>query len=331
MRLSTMAAPPLTPSTRILVVGAGALGGYFGARLLAASRDVTFLVRPTTAQALAKGGLHVASPKGDVHIDRVPTLLAPDLAANPSSYDLILLTCKAQDLDSAMADLAPAVGPGTLILPMLNGMAHLAILDARFARGQVLGGGCVISATRAPDGTIHHLNSLDRLFFGERHPMLTEPSSFMAAIAQTLAGCGFDSDPRPNILDDMWQKWTFIAASAGITCLMRGSIGDIVAAGATPITLLLFEECLAIAAAAGYPPPASYIEMRLGYLTKAGSAFTASMLRDLESGAPIEAQQIIGDLLTHAQRAAVPTPVLQIANAHLLTYEARRSRAHGSE
>ena len=312
---------------RILVVGAGALGGYFGARLLAARRDVTFLVRPQRAQALAAQGLQLLSPKGDLHLTHVPTLLAADLAASPTPFDLILLTCKSQDLEAAITDLAPAVGAHTAILPLLNGMAHLKALDHRFGPQHVLGGGCVISATRTPDGSIRHLNALDRLFFGERSSAPDNPQTpRMAAIAATLAHCGFDADPRPDVLQDMWQKWTFIAASAGITCLLRATIGDIVAAGATPLALQLFEETVAIAAHAGYPPSAAFVDQSRGYLTKAGSLFTASMLRDLESGAPIEARQIIGDLLDQAQHHKFPTPILEITYANLRTYEERRLR-----
>ena len=314
--------PTLAP-LRVLIVGAGALGGYFGARLLNAHRNVTFLVRPATAKRLAADGLRVTSPKGDVDLLGPPVILAESLAASPAHFDLILLSCKAHDLQSAIDSFAPAIGPGAAILPLLNGMAHIAALDQRFGREHVLGGGCIISATRAADGTVHHLNSLDRLFFGDRdHP----DSPRMLAITRELSVPGIEVDRRPVILQDMWQKWTFIAASAGITCLMRATIGDIVAAGGVPLALQLFDECIAVATHEGFPPAPAFVDVSRGYLTRAGSAFTASMQRDLESGAPIEAHQIIGDLLDHARRYHLTTPVLEVVNIHLRAYEERRKR-----
>lgn len=311
------------PPLRTLIVGAGALGGYFGARLLAAGRNVTFLVRPATAARLAADGLHIVSPKGDLHLPHPPLLTAEQLAAHPTAFDLILLSCKAHDLQSAIDSFAPGVGPGTAILPLLNGMAHMEALDRRFGAEHVLGGGCIISATRAPDGTIRHLNSLDRLFFGDRdHP----DSPRVLAIAAELAAGGFEIDRRPSILIDMWQKWTFIAASAGITCLMRATVGDIVAAGAAPLALRLFDECIAVARAEGYPPAPAFVEVSRGYLTKPGSAFTASMLRDLESNSPIEAHQIVGDMLTRARHRNLSSPLLEVIYAHLRSYEQRRER-----
>ena len=307
---------------RILIVGAGALGGFYGARLLAAGRDVTFLVRPARAQALAAEGLTLTSPNGNLKLHNVPTLLAAQLAASPQPFDLILLTCKSPDLASAIEDLAPAIGPNTAILPVLNGLAHLATLDACFGRPHIFPGGCNISATRAPDGSIAHFNSLDRLFFGDRD----DPASpRVLAVQSALAHANFQLELSPVIMLEMWQKWVFIATSAGITCLLRGSVGQLVAAGAAPLALSLLTECAAIATHAGYPPTEPALERARRYITQPGSTFKASMLRDLEAGAPIEAHQIIGDLLTHARAAAIPTPILEIVHAHLRTYEEARN------
>lgn len=308
---------------RTLILGAGALGGYFGARLLAAGRDVTFLVRPGTAKQLAERGLQVLSPFGDVYIDRPPTVQADDLR---QPFDIILLSCKAYDLDNALAAIAPAVGPQTAILPMLNGMAHMGVLEQRFGSERVLGGTCFISAVRDPDGTIRHLNQRDGLFFGDRFSgssSATMPR--LEAIAQTLTGAGFNGQLRPVILQDMWEKWSFIATLAGITCLMRGTIGDIVAADAS-LPPRLYAECVAIAAAEGYPPAQAFIDIQNGLMTRPGSSFTASMLRDIEMNAPIEAHQIVGDLLDRGRQHRLELPLLEIAYAHLRCYEERRVR-----
>ena len=306
---------------RILILGAGALGGYFGARLLAAGRDVTFLVRPARARLLAANGLHVLSPaSGDLHLAPPQTIAA----AQPEvPFDLILLSAKAYDLPSAMDAIAPAVGAETAIVPLLNGMAHLDLLDARFGSARVLGGTSLISASLAPDGTVLHLNARDLLFFGNRNP--TSPHPHTAEIEAALTNAGFPAALRPDITQDMWAKWTFLASLAGITCLLRANIAEIAQAEATPLALALHAECLAVAECEGYRIPGDHIEQSRGFLSKP-SLLHASMLRDLEAGAPIESQQIVGDLLDRARRHNLQTPILAIAHAHLKAYEARRLR-----
>jgi 2-dehydropantoate 2-reductase len=305
---------------RILVVGAGAIGGYFGGRLLEAGQDVTFLVRPGRRAELAGSGLGIQSPNGDVTIAHPPVVLAENL---DTTFDLILLSCKAYDLESAIQPLLPAVGAGTAILPLLNGMRHLEVLDQRFGAARVLGGLCVISSVLAPGGRVMHLNKLDRLAFGERDG---GPSARVAAIAAAFAGARFESRPSGAILQEMWEKWIFIAACAGITCMMRASIGDIVAAEADGYGAALLEECAAISASQGYPPRAAAKEQSRTMLTAPGSELAASMLRDIERHARIEAEHLIGDLLSRGEKHALASPLLRIADAHLKAYEARRER-----
>jgi 2-dehydropantoate 2-reductase len=305
---------------RILVVGAGALGGYFGGRLKEASRDVTFLVRPRRAELLAKTGLVVRSPKGDIKIAAPPTVLAENLSA---PFDLILLSCKAYDLQGAMDSFAPAVGANTAILPLLNGTKHMDLLAERFGAGAVLGGQCIISATLDGEGRILHLNDLHFLSFGEQNGA---KSPRVAAIAETFSGAKFDSQLSTAILQEMCEKWAFIAAAAGICCLMRGAFGDIAAAGASQLASDMFGECCAIAAKHGFNPGESAVKRSVGMLTAAGSPIAASMLRDIERGAPIEADHVIGDLLARGGARAGDYPLLQIAYAHLRTYEARHQR-----
>src|SRR5215207_2580797 len=150
---------------RFLVVGAGATGGYFGGRLLEAGRDVTFLVRPARAQRLAAAGLTIASPAGDVSLRPPSPVLAAELRA---PFDAVLLSSKAYDLGDAIDSFAPAVGPDTAVVPLLNGMRHLDTLDARFGAGRVLGGSCFISTRLDEGGHIAHVSDIHRLTFGER-------------------------------------------------------------------------------------------------------------------------------------------------------------------
>lgn len=304
---------------RILVVGAGATGGYFGGRLLESGQDVTFLVRPARAQALADHGLAIRSAFGDAQL-RAPTVTAATLR---QPYDLILLSCKAYHLPQAVADIAPAVGEGTAILPLLNGTRHLEALDARFGANRVLGGLCVIAATLGAQGEIRHLNRSHSLTFGERDG---SRSARVERIAQAMAGATFDARLSGEVLQDMWDKWVFLAALAGITCLMRAPVGDIVAApGGLEATLAMLEDCRRVASDHGHAPSESVLAKARGTLTEEGSTLSASMMRDLEQGGPVEADHVIGDLIARAAPGTA-LPLLRMAYAHLKAYENRRAR-----
>ena len=306
---------------RILIVGAGATGGYFGGRLLQHGRDVTFLLRERRAAQLAETGLVIRSARGDVALPAPPMVLAQRLAAH---YDLVLLSCKAYDLDQAMDDIAPAIGPHTAILPLLNGMRHLDRLRQRFGAERVLGGQCVIAATLDAHGAVQHLNAIASLGFGE---LDGSDSARMRALAAQFGEAGFDARPSAAIVQDMWDKWVFLATLAGMTCLMRASIGDIVGApGGRDVILALLEECRCVAAAAGHAPGEAVLQRARGMLTEAGSSLTASMLRDLQQGQRIEADHVIGDMLGRAGHAMPQPSLLAVVFAHLKAYEA--SHAH---
>ena len=313
---------------RVLIVGAGATGGYFGGRLLQHGRDVAFLVRGPRAAALARDGLILRSPLGDVTLNAPPTVRAFDLH---EPYDLVLLGCKAYSLAAAMTDFAAAVGPHTAILPVLNGMAHLHALDQRFGADHVLGGRCMIAATLDEDGVVQHLNRTHTLTFGERDG---RPTQRLQAITEVLADAGFDARASHTIVQDMWDKWVFLATLAGISCLLRASVGDIVAApGGRDATLALFAECCAVAARAGHAIGAATQARACAILTEVGSTLTASMMRDLQDGHAIEAEQIIGDMLARCAPASASgdphaqpqTPsILSVVYACLKAYEAGR-------
>jgi 2-dehydropantoate 2-reductase len=305
---------------RILVVGAGAIGGYFGARLAAAGRDVTFLVRPRRAEQLASG-LFVRSPKGDVTI-AAPRLVTEATLSEP--FDLVLLSCKSYDLDSAMTSFAPAMGPATMVLPMLNGESHIDTLRKRFGAGAVLGGQCQISSTLDAQGHVIHLNEMHVLGFGELEGIPSRGSARIEAVNESLSGASFDAQLSTHILQDMWEKWLFIATMAGITCLMRAALGDIAKAGGTDIALALFEECSAIAARSGHAPHPVIGERIRKMLTAPGSTLTASMLRDVENHGRTEHEHVLGDLFARGQ--GTRAPVLEICLAHMRAYEARRLR-----
>ena len=306
---------------RVLVVGAGALGGYYGGRLLEAGRDATFLVRPARAEQIARHGLRIESQHGDADL-RPRAVTAGDL---DGPYDLILLAVKAYSLDASMDDMAPAVGPDTAILPLLNGMRHLDLLAARFGADRVLGGAARIAATLGPEGQVRQQMMPNHdLIFGEVAGGLSER---VRAIAAAFQGVNFAPQASEQIVQEMWEKWVALSTTAGITCLMRAAIGDILASpGGRDAILSLLAECRAVAAAAGHEPRPAFLDFLMGVLTKEGSTLTASMLRDIERGGPTEGEHTLGDLADRAEQLGVPTPVLRLARCHVAAYEARRAR-----
>src|SRR5215469_4470831 len=263
---------------RVLVLGAGAVGGYFGGRLAEAGRDVTFLVRPARAALLAEKGLVVASLLGDFTVK--PQLVTAETLNG--SYDLILLTAKHYDLDQAIEAVRPAVGPQTAVLPLLNGLVHLDRLAAAFGDEAILGGVAYVGASLRPEGSINHHNRLSGIAFGERSGGVSERAK---AISAEFADSKVSAPPSENVMLDMWEKFIFITAMAGMNCLMRGTIGDIAATDdGAALMLDLFAETQAVAAAAGYQPRQAYCDNIAKMLTEQGSPNNASMHHDLTHG-----------------------------------------------
>jgi 2-dehydropantoate 2-reductase len=301
---------------RILVLGAGSTGGYFGGRLAQAGRDVTFLVRPARAEHLRANGLQIVSPHGDVTVR--PQLVTAGEVRGP--FDAVLLTVKAFALDAALDDMTPAVGPDTMILPVLNGMKHVDTLVARFGDKAVVGCVCRV-ATVVDHGRIVQLSKLQDLAYGEMNGAV---SPRIAQLDAFMQGGGFDARLSTDIAREMWEKWALLAAMGGINCLMRGSVGEIVAApGGVDFVLAFLAEVVAVVDAVGHPMSEEFLAGARGVLTAKGSAQTSSMYRDLQQGSPIEADQIIGDLLARGRRAGIAMPLVAAAYANLAIYQAR--------
>lgn len=302
---------------KLLVLGAGAVGGYFGGRLAQAGGDVTFLVRPRRRAQLERDGLRIASPHGDATL-RVQTVEAS--AVRPI-YDFVLLSCKAYDLDTAMDAIAPAMAEHTVIVPLLNGMAHLVRLEERFGAARVMGGTCWISATLDADGVIRQPDPLQRIAFGERGGGRTGRG---AELAHAFAQAGVPCDLVDNIEQEMWEKLAFLSVFAAATCLFRANIGEIVAA---PGGLAALEEAFAVnceaAARAGHPLRPEAIERGRKVLT-AGSARNASMRHDLDAGNPVESDQVVGWMAAVARAHGLEPTLLAHAYIQLKAYEARR-------
>jgi 2-dehydropantoate 2-reductase len=300
---------------RILVVGAGAVGGYFGGRLADAGRDVTFLVRPSRAKQLRQDGLRIVSPHGDA-------VLTPKLATAgeiDAPYDLVLLAVKAYALEGAMDDLAPAVGPGTTILPVLNGMRHLDLLAQRFGEDAVLGGVCLVATEIDGAGRIVQIADFQQLVYGERNGEMTPR---LQSLDATLQGAGFKAHSSRDILQAMWDKWVQLASIGAVTCLMRGAIGEIVAVPkGAELSLQVLDECSAIAAACGHKPSEAFLARHAGVMTAPGSPLTTSMYRDLRKGAPVEVDHILGDLLERGGMEGIAAPLLKAAFVQLRVYQ----------
>ena len=305
---------------RILVVGAGAVGGYFGAHLAHAGRDLTFLVHPKRAEQIDAQGLRILSPKyGDFTV-RSKAITAAQIV---SPYDVILLCVKGYDLASAIDDFAPAVGPRTVILPVLNGMHHIDVLKERFGEDAVLGGVCIVSAEIDSQGRIVQLADFQSLSYGELDGAQT---SRLEAVHQSFSGAGFDTAISGDILRDMWQKWAWLASLGAITCLLRGNIGEIVAVpGGADLSLSALRECAAIARACGYPLSEAFLAEESPQLTALDSRLTSSMYRDLNEQAPVEVDSILGDLIERGRKHSVSAPIVQAAFIALTIYQQGRS------
>ena len=305
---------------KILILGAGAVGGYWGARLHQAGIDATFLLREKRAELVRRGGLVVKSPKGDA----VVPVKVVTKGGEGGPYDVVILACKAYDLDSAMDSIAPAVGPETTIVPMLNGHSHFTALDARFGAARVAGGLARISGMLGPNGEILH-SGASGVSFGERDGK--PPRKALVELDAACKKAGIDGGLNPDINQDLWDKWVMLGTIASMCAAMRGTVGDIVAAedGAALMRETL-DECCRVAAAAGHAPSDKVRAGLESGLTQPGSKAVASILGDMEKGGSVEACSIVGDMLMRARKAGVPAPNLRFAYAHLQAYEARRAR-----
>jgi 2-dehydropantoate 2-reductase len=296
---------------RILVVGAGATGGYFGARLAQAGRDVTFLVRPGRAAVLRERGLRIVGLGESTRI--VPKLVTA--AELGRTYDVVLLSVKATALDRALDDVAPAVGPETAIITFLNGIAHLDTLNARFGRESVLGGVVKIISTVDENGDILRLAPLASLAFGDG------PSA--RDLRALLDVAGIELSVSPDITAAMWHKWVFIVTLGALTCLMRGTVGEVAAVDGGSLGRAILAEAAAVSTAAGFLLPDKEYAATEAMATQTGSPVTSSMYRDVVAERPTEVEHVFGDLVSRARALGVETPLLDLATLHLRVHERR--------
>jgi 2-dehydropantoate 2-reductase len=305
---------------KILCLGAGAVGGFFAGRLAEShAADVTFLVRDARKAQLQANGLCVDSAGGDI---RLPVrAIASREISGPS--DIVLLTCKAYDLDSAIEAIRPAVGPQTAVLPLLNGLSHIDRLNSEFGRERVLGGIAKIAITLLPDGTIKHLNDWNSITFGEQDGTI---SPRVAALKAAFDKTSAKADAVANITHLMWEKLVHLASLASMTCLMRANVGEIARApGGIAAMQDMLARNAAIATRAGFPPSPAFMDSFNRMFADSAGTYAASMLRDIERKGPVEADHIVGFMLEKARSYGLDDSVHRLAHLHLKAYEQRRS------
>ena len=306
---------------RILVLGAGGTGGFFGGRATQAGVDVTFLVRPARAALLREKGLRIQTKDGTDVIQ--PKVVTADALGGP--YDVVLLSCKAYDLDGAIESIKPVMqqNPQAVVLPILNGMRHYDALDAAFGKDRVLGGLCQVMATIGPDGEIVIMGPLGAIVFGERAGGV---SARCEAILKALEPSSYGVKLSVDIDQDIWEKYTFLSTLAAATCLMRGSVGEIVrATGGEHFMRSLLNEINGVAQHHGHGMRPKAEAFAVDTLTDPASGATASMFRDLRQGGQIEGEHLIGDLVQRADRLGLKTPYLRTAYTHIQVYLAQRA------
>jgi len=288
--------------------------------LLKGGGDVTFLVRPRRAAQLAERGLVVKSVDGEV-VTGVRTVQAGEIGG---PYDVVFL-----DLDRAIDEFLPALAPNGAVLPVLNGINHIAVLQDRLGAARVLGGVVIFLVTMTPAGEIVVPgHGTGQTSFGE---LTGERSARCEAIRAALAAGGVASTVSEKIVTEMWGKFCGMTASstvAVVTCSRAGAVATAPAGAA--FVAATFDECARVTTAEGYPPPANIREIVLGMWSQPGSDYGPSMLHDLENGRPTEGDHIIGDMVRRADRLGVAVPILRAALCNLQIYEAHRLQVEPS-
>ncbi|SFA45494.1 ketopantoate reductase [Parageobacillus thermantarcticus] len=305
---------------RMLVVGAGAVGGYFGGRLLEKGVDVTFLVRERRKKQLQERGLVIHSVHGNAALK--PKLLVTGERAEP--FDVIIFSNKAYHLPEAIRDAKPYVGAKTMILPLLNGMAHIDMLWNEFGKENVLGGLCFIETTLNEHGEIVQTSASHDVRFGE---WSGERTKRIEALEQLFSGCNARFRSSEKIVTDMWNKYLFIATMSGVTTLFRAPIGPIRSGKyGQEIIFGLLKEIATVMRAHGAPIADNIEEQQLAQLNKIEATMKSSMQRDMEKGQLIEADHLQGYLLSLAEQYDIATPLLKMVYHNLKIYEANRSK-----
>lgn len=307
---------------RFAIMGAGAIGGYFGALFAAAGQEVAFIARGAHLAAMQVNGLKVLSERGDVSVKPVR---ASDDPAEIRPVDWVVVTVKNFDTSDAAQRMAPMVGPETAIVSFQNGVESADILAARFGRERVLDGITYLPAVVAEPGIIRHTGPVNRFVFGELDGVETA-----RAIALRDAGeaAGIDMALRGNIEVEVWRKFLIQSTFAALCCLGRYALGTMLSQpGVRAVYRQGMEEVFAVGRAKGVALPDDEVEKALHFAeTVADPATSSSMLTDLERGNRIEIESLSGAVVRLGRDLGVPTPFHDMALAVLSPYADKDGR-----
>ena len=288
---------------RIAVMAAGAVGGYFGARLVQGGHEVAFVARGRQLEALRGRGLRVESPLGDVHLADVQVTDDP---ARIGAVDLVLFSVKLWDTLEAAQAVKPLLGADTAVVSFQNGVVKDDILRQALGAGHVIGGLCYIAATIAEPGLIRHSGTLQKLVFGEYDGSL---SPRVRQFRDACAGSGIDTEVSSQIEQAIWEKFVFLVGLSGTTSLARTPIGPIRSHPRSRSFLHdVMEEVVQVARAQKVPLPPDYADQRLAFTDTVPAGMTSSMHHDLEQGNRLEVPWLSGDVAGRGARLGVATP-----------------------
>ncbi|MEK6751461.1 MAG: 2-dehydropantoate 2-reductase [Chloroflexota bacterium] len=307
---------------KIAIFGSGGVGGYFGGRLAQAGQDVTFIARGAHLAAVTESGLRVDSIGGDfaVHPAR-----ATDSPQSMGHVDLVILATKAWQLDSAIEQMKPLVGAGTMILPLLNGMEHMDVLLAAFGREHVLGGLCRLSAFVAAAGHIRHVGIPPFITFGELDNSKSARVGSLREMFSALNGITVDVPADINVA--MWEKFVFISGTSGVGAFTRQPIGEFRANPETRTMLFnAMNETAAVARARGIPLSESFVSDTMKRIDTIQPDVMASMQKDMMEGRPSELNEQTGAVIRMGRAVGVPTPTHEAIYAKLLPLENKARR-----
>lgn len=300
---------------RIAVVGAGGVGGGYGAALAKAGADVTFIARGAHLGAMKSKGLRIESPRGDTHL--LPTQATDDpMSVGP--VDVVLFCVKLWDVESAGEAIKPMVGPNTAVIPLQNGVDASERLAPIVGPQAVMGGVANISATIAEPGVIRQTGTVMRIVFGELDGKKSARAEAFAAMCQKA---GIEGVLSPSILTDLWMKFILLASNASIMALTRLPIGklrddpDI-----APWFTTAYEEVAAVGRAAGVKLPGDAVDKTLDFNRNAPPTLMPSMAVDLLRGNRIELPWLSGKVVELGKKHGVPTPTHAFMYAALKPY-----------
>ena len=300
---------------RIAVVGAGGVGGGFGAALAKAGADVAFIARGAHLAAMKSAGLKVQGGRGETHL--VPTR-ATDDPADIGTVDIVLFCVKLWDVESAGAHIKPLIGPDTAVIPLQNGIDAAERLIPILGESAVMGGVAQISASITAPGVIQQVGTFMRMIFGELDGKRSKRAEdFLALCLQA----GFDATLSEQILTELWMKFILLASNAGIMALARQPIGRLREdPDLRPIFIAAYREAIDAGRAKGVALPADALDKILDFTSHAPPAMKASMALDLERGNRLELPWLSGKVAELGRQLGVPTPTHSMIYAMLKPY-----------